>query len=99
MYIKQINLTCSGLRIDLLIQILYNLPTLKTVEALMLTKNEKNKLSIRDFIIKDEKELDLCIEHLTNEVKHCSIHFAANNLPEEKLITLPTTFKISKITH
>ncbi len=62
----------------------------------MITKNEINKLPKIHYKIFGKKDLDHCIEHLTNEVKHCSIHFAANNLPEEKLITLQQNLKSQK---
>ncbi|MBA3535403.1 MAG: hypothetical protein H0T84_02155 [Tatlockia sp.] len=62
----------------------------------MLTKNEINKLSKIHFEIKEEKDLDSCIEQLANEIKHCSIHFTANHLPEAKLITLQHNLKSQK---
>ncbi|MBA2711919.1 MAG: hypothetical protein H0U57_15180 [Tatlockia sp.] len=62
----------------------------------MLTKNEINKLSQLHFEIKEEKDLDLCIEHSTNEITQSSIHFTANNLPEEKLISLQQNLKSQK---
>ncbi|MBA2657907.1 MAG: hypothetical protein H0U70_13135 [Tatlockia sp.] len=48
----------------------------------MLTKSEINKPPILKWEIKEEKDLDLCIEVLTkHEITDCSLHFSFNILP------------------
>jgi hypothetical protein len=65
----------------------------------MLTKSELNNPPILNWGIKKEKDLDLCIEALSNnEITNCALHFTSNTLPDKKIIKLQQSLKSQKLT-